>query len=275
MRFLHISDTHFLRDYSKVTDGFHDAFQLMMNPIDQLKEILATLDEEYDFVIHSGDMVHTRDLAGINTSNECKEYEDIRGEYIALKKELQSIFPDKPFLLTPGNHDNKMALKEVFCPNEDSALDLVYYKIIGEVLIISFDSTSEAPSGAVTKETCKRIQEILNNNPEKQAILFTHHHLLKKQFEMSAAKVDNLFFEILSSKQVMGVITGHTHHTYKSEMNGVDYFTGASLSFVVDNEHGNLNIYECAGVQVCTINPKGMTVRNYSSEKRKIGVLSV
>lgn len=271
MKFLHISDTHFLRDYSSVTDGFVEAFLDMRSPIEQLKEVLDMVEEDYDVVIHSGDLVHTKDL-----SMGCdQEYENIKQEYVVLKQELEAIFSDKLLMVTPGNHDNKRALKEVFCPLEDPEKDLVYYKVLGDVLMISVDTTSKPQSGAVTKETCYRVQKILVEHKEKKAILFTHHHLLEEQFELPGALVDQAFGDILNTGQVMAVITGHTHHIYSGSINGVDYFSGESLSFVVDNEAGDLNIYECAGVQVCTINPKGITVRNHSSEKRKIGVLSI
>ncbi|MFI3210958.1 MAG: metallophosphoesterase [Peptostreptococcaceae bacterium] len=260
MNFLHISDTHYLNDYSKVNDGFKDAFKVMTNPLTQLKELVDEIKVPIDFVIHSGDLTHSGDLI----------------DYVELKKGLIDIFGDTKILVTPGNHDNSKELKKVFEPNEDPTLPLVTYNKFNDLGVISFDSMCETDqNGEVTDEVCSKVLEILDNNKNEKILLFTHHHLIKDQFELPSAKINKLFDEIINRKEIIGLITGHTHHVYSTKYNGKDYFTGNGVSFSVENENGELIIEERSGIQLFTFENDKLEMENILQNKpvKKIGIL--
>ena len=44
MRFLHLSDIHFLRKYHKAEKGYNSIFNNMTNPVEQIKSCLKKVD---------------------------------------------------------------------------------------------------------------------------------------------------------------------------------------------------------------------------------------
>lgn len=234
MRFLHISDTHYLKDYTTNRDGFAPAFLNMEDPLVQLQALLEKVDEPVDFVIHSGDLTHSGGLA----------------DYQALKEGLQALLGDTPLLTTPGNHDNQTAYRAVFAP-EAGAVQVTQF---AGLQVIGFDSAQEGnPNGALTQETCQQLLSRLDENPTLPTVLFTHHHVLPNQFELPCATVDALFQTVMARRQVVLLVTGHTHHQYKSHYNQTPYYTGDPVSFVVECEQGQLKVYQQAGLQVFTL----------------------
>ena len=52
MRFLHLSDIHFLRKYHKAEKGYNSIFNNMTNPVEQIKSCLKKVDlKTIDFII--------------------------------------------------------------------------------------------------------------------------------------------------------------------------------------------------------------------------------
>ena len=95
MKFLHLSDIHFLREYPKAEKGYNSIFNNMTSPLIQMKRALEKINlSEIDFVIITGDLV------------ESGTYED----YELLTDELEGLLNNIPYIITMGNHDNKEAL---------------------------------------------------------------------------------------------------------------------------------------------------------------------
>ena len=60
MKFLHLSDIHFLREYPKAEKGYNAIFNDMTSPLIQLKKALIMVDlSKIDFVIITGDLVES------------------------------------------------------------------------------------------------------------------------------------------------------------------------------------------------------------------------
>ena len=58
MKFLHLSDINFLREYPKAEKGYNAIFNDMTSPLIQLKKALIMVDlSKIDFVIITGDLV--------------------------------------------------------------------------------------------------------------------------------------------------------------------------------------------------------------------------
>ncbi len=67
--------------------------------ISRLVEDVRKKKIEYDFVVHVGDIVHCQTGHAPRVMHECKE------EWKHALGHVKKLFPDKPFLFTPGNHD--------------------------------------------------------------------------------------------------------------------------------------------------------------------------
>ena len=60
MKFLHLSDIHFLREYPKAEKGYNAIFNNMTSPLIQMKRALEKINlSEIDFVIITGDLVES------------------------------------------------------------------------------------------------------------------------------------------------------------------------------------------------------------------------
>lgn len=231
MYFLQVSDTHFLQDYEKNPDLFHDSFLKLTSPLEKLSEISTIIEKSVDFICHCGDISH----AG--------QEED----YQKVKDCLSKLFPEVPLIVTAGNHDNNSVLQQVFYGKKrDFFADDT---TIGNLRILSFDNTNGRPnSGEITEETCQWLLKKLEEKPEQNTILMCHHHCIPTQCGMPSAKIHPLFSEVLEKNNVIAVLTGHTHQNFVGEIEGVPYYTVGPLSFVgQDLGEGKLNVYEAGG----------------------------
>ena len=78
MKFLHLSDIHFLREYPKAEKGYNAIFNNMTSPLIQMKRALEKINlSEIDFVIITGDLVESgtyEDLSLIHISEPTRPY---------------------------------------------------------------------------------------------------------------------------------------------------------------------------------------------------------
>lgn len=238
MVFLHISDIHFLREYTKAESGYNSIFNNMTSPILQLEKVLEKVDKDtLDFIIITGDLVES------GTSED----------YKSLKEKLDNIFGSTPYIVTLGNHDNKKEFYKGWF-NEESGDKPYNTKVnIGNLKIISFDNSDHHNSnGIITFERYKWLKEELEKEPNKDTILMTHHHLLKEQFNLPSVSFDKEFEEIINKSSIVGVFSGHTHHPYKGIFAGKQYFTAGSLSFIgYDEADGGVRFEEETKCNLC------------------------
>lgn len=242
-RFLHISDLHYLIDYTGKGQQYSKIINSMQNPFKQLKKLLEEVKEDYDFVIISGDIC------------ECGEEKD----YASFRRKIRNCFPDKPIMITTGNHD----IKENFCRGylKSKPVDPLFSdEILSGIRVIMLDSSSlEYPDGIITEESCDLLENALKVKTGLPTFLVTHHHLLSEQFSMPKAKYPQRLEEIIRNSEISAVMTGHTHHSYQSSFCGKPYYTCGSLSFLADvtpdgyltfSQHSSINLFEVEGNRV-------------------------
>ena len=135
MRFLHLSDIHFLRKYHKAEKGYNSIFNNMTNPVEQIKSCLKKVDlKTIDFIIITGDLVE---------SGSAEDYKVLK---------LDRLFKGIPYVVTLGNHDNKEAFYKGWF-NKESNKSYNVVKEIGDLRIISFDNSNYKNSdGFISKE---------------------------------------------------------------------------------------------------------------------------
>lgn len=238
MKFLHLTDIHFLMNYPEVEDGYLSIFNKMTHPMEQLKKGLSMV-EDFDAVLISGDLVE----------EGCKE------DYIQLKKELRDLLGDTPIIITLGNHDIKPAFYEGWLSQPPS--DEPYNKcvVINDTTIISLDNSHKHyPDGIIDANQCQWLQETLDKCQTKQIILMMHHHLIKEQIELPQAQYEHRFLDIIMNSKIDMIICGHTHHAYEGTFAGKPYFTADNLSFSGEGTpYGYVRFEERSGFNYCEL----------------------
>lgn len=230
MNFLQISDTHFLEDYSKNHDLFETAFLNMTSPLEKISKIKEELgDFPLDFVVHCGDMCH---------SGEKKDY-------LSLKKHLEASFPGVPLVVTCGNRDHKESLQEVFCGGTG---DFFYVHQFEGVQVIAFNNANGTPQGELTPEMCQLLWAQVEKTQDIPTILCCHHHCIPEQIpSMKAVDCPPLFEKIVAQKNIIALLTGHTHHGYEGRYLDLPSYTVPPLSFVAKAKEKGQDVYDAGG----------------------------
>ena len=258
MRFLHLSDIHFLRNYPKAESGYNSIFNNITSPLTQIKRCIDRIDlKEIAFIIITGDLVESGD------------FED----YKVLRENLNEIFGDTPYIVTLGNHDNKEAFYKGWFDKEANEEAYNHVEEIAGVRIVSFDNSQYKNSnGMISEKQKKWLKKVLSKDTNKDTILMIHHHILKEQFVTPSVEVDEEFEEIIKSSSVIGVFSGHTHHPYNGVFAGKPYFTARSLSFIgINEEDGTVRFEEAAGFNLCTYTDGNISIDAIDVlEERKI-----
>ncbi len=246
MKFLHISDLHYAKDYQDKGGSFNKVFIKMRNPLEQLKSIIKQ-NEKYDFVLVTGDIC---------------EFGTVQ-EYREVKSILEDLF-DCPVIGTPGNHDDIKNFELGFN-------SLFYVKEVKEAKIISFNSADVInDDGIISEETISDLKKELEKTTDKKVILITHHHLMKQQFVMKNAENSKKVEEVIKKSKATAIFTGHTHHFYVNNFADKPYFTTGSVSFVVENEDGGLNVYQDPSISEFKLTDKAIICRPLKQETKEL-----
>ncbi|EGO6529267.1 metallophosphoesterase [Enterococcus faecalis] len=223
MDILHLSDIHFRRNYEKAKDGYKGMLTKMENPLIRLESSLTSLlkIKKIDLVIISGDLT------------EDGEPED----YAFLKEKLQTILQGIPMIVTLGNHDIKKNFRIGWLNQIGSEQPYNVVQTYPEFHIISLDNSEyDNPDGHMNKEQKDWLQTTLKKLSDKPILLVMHHHLLREQSSMPTLPEAEETIQLLKGSDILGVLTGHTHHPYLHHINGIPYYTVAGMSFVGEDE---------------------------------------
>ena len=262
MKFLHLSDIHFLREYPKAEKGYNAIFNDMTSPLIQLKKALIMVDlSKIDFVIITGDLV------------ESGMYED----YFSLKCELEKLLGNVPYILTLGNHDNKAAFYKGWFNKECNEP----YNTVNEIdnlRIISFDnSVYKNSDGFISEEQYEWLENQLKDGTQKDTILMLHHHLIKDQFTTPSVDIDDNFEKIIRESSLVGIFVGHTHHPFNGSFADKPYFSTGSLSFIGHDEgNGIVRFEENAQFSICTYEDGKISVEviSASNDNKLLGIVN-
>lgn len=251
MVFLHLSDIHFLREYPKDEKGYKSIFTNMTNPLIQLKKVLSKIDlNEIEFAIITGDLVESGDY---------KDYE-------VLKDSLDKLLGDIPYIITLGNHDNKI---EFYKGWFNKVCDKPYNTVneIGNLRIISFDNSQyENSDGFISDNQYEWLKKQLETKTDKDTILMFHHHIIKNQFDTPSISFKDTFEKVISESSIVGIFCGHTHHPFKGTFANKPYFTAGSLSFIGYNESpGIVRFEESSNISVCTYKNGEISIKSVSA----------
>lgn len=233
-RFIHISDIHFLENYSN--DGFEALIAAKQHPKDNVVKALSNeVKEGLDFILITGDLTH----------------EGMESDYQALNMLLKESAGEIPYIVLPGNHDRREAYCQGFLgikPKEN--LDMVY--VINGLRIITLD-TGDGKDGRLLKEQLNWLKEILSEPSENGTILALHHPLLPNQEGLNCAEYDPGLIDIIRQSDIIGTFCGHTHRNFASLFAGKPYFTSDSMSFSMTSKSDALQFEDNAAYNLVTL----------------------
>lgn len=233
--FLQISDTHHLENHRQNQDNFREAL-VKMEYLQRKLEVLAQIiDKPLDFICHCGDLTHN---GGVS-------------DYEAVKDYFNQYFPQVPLLTTVGNHDNFSAMETVFSRETHPLSGAVHF--FSDLQVISLNSCNGG-SGELTEEQGQWLQEQLEKHPEKNSILFTHHHFLQAQSPMPRGEIAKGFQQVLEQSKISVILGGHTHYFFQGTLCDVPFYAVDSFSFKgSDSGQGYLKMKEASGYNLFSI----------------------
>lgn len=259
--FLHLSDIHYLIDYTKCNSFYAEIFKELTPPVEQIQNLVKEVDfSDIDFILISGDLTE---------NGEAKDYKH-------LKKLLLEIFGEIPIIVTLGNHDNIKEFKKGWL-NSAHINDSAYNVLVNEagINIISLDSSSaNYPDGMITEADCDWLEQVLLVLKREPTILLTHHHLLDNQFSMPRAYYGEKLVQLISKSSIIAIFNGHTHHFYSGEFGGKPYFTADSVSFSTEYIDNQLYFVQRSGLTLFSLENGKITWKRIGGKKitKELGI---
>ncbi|MGL5675887.1 MAG: metallophosphoesterase family protein [Cellulosilyticaceae bacterium] len=256
MRFLHLTDIHFLRTYPVVEEGYLSIFKEMTPPLEQLKKGLANIRlEDVDAVLITGDLT---------------EYGTAE-DYKALRQALEGLFGHIPLVVTLGNHDDREAFYEGWLEQQGNAMPYHTVTILGNTTIIGLDISDKIDQNGVLGEAhCRWLEEALAEAKGTDILLMMHHHLLPTQATIPPVAYKDTFESIIEQSDIKAILCGHTHHTYTGTFAGKPYYTAANLSFSgVDEGEGVVRFESNSAFNDCNLQNGRLEVRAVGAEQDK------
>ncbi len=240
VKFLHLSDLHFLRKYPVAETGYPAVLYKMTSPLVQVEECLNQIAiSELDFVLISGDLTDGGD------------HEDYR----YLRRFMETRLPGKPLIVTPGNHDNRLALYRGWLGERERTTPYNQVVELENLTIVSFDNSAPGcPAGQISEEQTDWLEETLAGIGSRPVILMTHHHFNSEQSDMAPVSYPDRFERIVAASTIIGIFGGHTHYHYEGSFAGKPYFTCGSLSFVGESRKNTVVFRECSSAGLAEIN---------------------
>lgn len=214
LQILHISDTHFLVDYTNRMEKRGGERW----PAEVTAEFLHNFDfAGIDVVAITGDLVHE------GTENDYQEFKALLGA---------SIPDDVAVICCIGNHDDRETFRRVFQPGAEAGpvharLDLNGYRII------ALDSTIPGSHhGELGDAEARWLESQLAELPREGAVLMWHHPMgITWRDGLELSDYSPQFERVVAESNVRAILTGHFHMNRSSFFAGVPQLTANPLSF--------------------------------------------
>jgi 3',5'-cyclic AMP phosphodiesterase CpdA len=191
----HLSDPH-ITEAGRLVGGRFDTAPYLAAAIDALN----ALDPRPDVVLATGDLVDR---------GQRTEYERLRSYLDAL---------EMPFLLLPGNHDERSALRAAFPEQPWSREGTTLHYVVDDypVRIVALDSAVAGHyEGHVGPEQLAWLDGLLTDDGQRATIVAVHHPPfitgIEHMDQMGLIDRDALGAVIARHRQVVAVLSGHLH----------------------------------------------------------------
>ncbi len=217
MKFAHLSDLHFRKDY-----GGDRLLGLMSSlsasPVDAAREVLSTVAASgVDFVLVTGDNVH----------------EGGAEDYLLLKSVLDETLGKIPYFLALGNHDRIEGYVAAFGDALVTDGQLFYAREVGGIRLIVLDTGyTDAENGELSQAQWAFFADELKK-PGPVIVALHHPPHTASFFGMEKYEFikDSARFEALLTENVIGIFCGHTHSNKTETLKNALHSTAGSLAF--------------------------------------------
>lgn len=241
-RFIHMSDIHFLENYSK--EGFEALIAAKQHPKNNVYKCLnREIKEGLDFILITGDLTH----------------EGEESDYRALHGFIKELSGDIPVIVLPGNHDRRDAYCRGFLEIEPEVHPDRVYDIDG-LRIITLD-TGNSRDGVILEEQLVWLKEILSVSAKNGTLLALHHPLIRGQEGLDCAEYDPAFYRIIKNSDITGIFCGHTHKNYIASFAHKPYYTSDSMSFSMTAGENTLQFEDHAAYNLVTLSDGILSVQ--------------
>lgn len=256
--FAHLSDLHILKDYGN--SMFKDMVcHMEKKPCEVLEGIAGWLRGnagKLDFVLLTGDLVH----------------EGGADEYRYLKMLLEEYFDGTPVCPVLGNHDRVAAFHEGYENREPDTEPVCYAREFDGLQLIVLDSSvgcdATHHSGRFDEAQFVFLEKALEKKMPRGHIVAFHHPAFDEWADerVSAFGVEGSerLKEIISGKNVLALLSGHTHENINTTFYGVPAYTAESTAFGVAINEKGMYMTPAAGFNLCTVTDRTLRVKTMS-----------
>lgn len=222
--FAHISDTHFPGDRS-LLHGATDADGNLESMLRAIEESGVRLDA----------LLFTGDLAD-------------RGDASAYRRLRDAVEPvavrlDTTIVWTPGNHDDRAALRAGLFDGADESggsehAPLCFVRWFGSLRVVSLDSTVPgAHWGALDQGRLDWLQQVLSERAPDGTLLLMHHAPLPTVLDLAVTvelRGQQELAAVLRGSDVRAILSGHVHHPSFGTFAGVPVAIASSSAYGQD-----------------------------------------
>lgn len=247
MRFLHLSDPHFRKDY-QTNEFTAPLFAKFEDPTQRLQRVLAELaSEDFDFILITGDLVHEGEIA----------------DYQVLKELLEENFKGTPYFFCRGNHDRRPAFFEGLKVEANAEQEYSSCQMIDGLRIIILDSAQDDNhEGKISALQLDQLRRWLAEPAEKGTILLLHHPLAWEEAGIATETPDG-FEELIRGSDILGIFVGHIHQSSFAYYQGKPQFMAEALSFGVDEYPGESLFTDRTGYSIFYLKDKELFRYNH------------
>jgi Icc protein len=225
--FVHISDHHLCESEGTLRRGFSPSFAMRS----VMQAIHDQVGSQIDFIVSTGDLVEpATDKAYLSA----RKFLGVREEPAIAPGPIYINgfgFENFRMVLLPGNHDDRQSYYNSFFLQRSNNPLVNTSFIHKRIQFVCLDWGTQA-KGLLYEDTLSFLRRALDSgNP---SVLLMHHHVLPiGSTWLDEFIPDNIeiFWDILKEKNVLAIISGHTHITYERVKNGVPVLGVRSTAF--------------------------------------------
>jgi 3',5'-cyclic AMP phosphodiesterase CpdA len=214
-------------------------------------ETLAKVQPKPKFIIVSGDLVDRGDVES----------------YQWLKRRLDKL--EMPVFYALGNHDDRDGFYRGVLGRARGGTEPYFYgtAVEGIHLLVLDSSTPESLSGTIEPEQFAWLEEELERHPELPKLIVSHHPPAIASapeflpWRRIAFAQSQRLGDLLSGRNVLGILSGHIHYDSVSIWNGIPVFVSTGLHNAMDVLFPEgTRIVRGASFCLGSLNPSGLTI---------------
>lgn len=217
MKLLQLSDLHLFADQSKTLRG--------SDPYANLVRVLQVINQQHtdaDGLLLSGDLSQDESLASYQLLNDMLAELPLPIYYIA------------------GNHDQPHYMQQGF-----TAANIQHQKqiIVDDWQLILLNTRVDGKvSGYLNEHELAFLQQCLQQQPKRSALIAIHHHCLAVDGHMDRyilENADDLFSLICDYPQVRLIVHGHVHQVFEKTINTVTVMSAPATCYQITPKQAN------------------------------------